>query len=181
MTRQGSASAFVARPPLGATTPTARGDGPLLVRTSPLPAACTLAGGIGGGERGVGRRGGAGALEALLGGFGSGSGLGPSTSRGSGEEGWRGPAATALWMARRETWTDIPMKDFYDALATYMYVFSWRWGFGATIGDNHSGQGRAQGVRSIDRSTLTTFFSQPTNKNATHPTPQRRLRVQRCA
>jgi hypothetical protein len=26
-------------------------------------------------------------------------------------------------MARRETWTDIPMKDFYDALATYMYVY----------------------------------------------------------
>jgi len=29
---------------------------------------------------------------------------------------------TALWMARRETWTDIPLKDFYDALGTYLYV-----------------------------------------------------------
>jgi len=48
-------------------------------------------------EKGRGRRGGAGG--------------------GGGREG-----GTALWMVRRETWTDIPLKDFYDALGIYLYV-----------------------------------------------------------
>ncbi|TFJ82340.1 hypothetical protein NSK_006350 [Nannochloropsis salina CCMP1776] len=37
-----------------------------------------------------------------------------------GGQGGRGKGGTALWMARRETWTDIPLKDFYDAVGIYI-------------------------------------------------------------
>ena len=133
---QGTASAFVGRvgpatcggggggSPRGTGVVSAGGS---LVQ-SPTPSYCNIASAP---QPAAARREGAGGVMALL--LGGGSGGGSSTS--SSRIGWRGgtgrplqqavgrgTAAGPLWMARRETWTDIPMNDFYNALATYMCV-----------------------------------------------------------
>ena len=131
--QQGSASAFVLRPPLAGR----RGAFGALPLCAFLPgrhssslrraAAAAAAEGRGWGGAGAVERGGVwveyeapcrGALvlpiTTTIRGRGGGAGR-----RGGGDGGGR---STALWMARRETWTDIPTKDFYDAPATYMCV-----------------------------------------------------------